>query len=235
MSEFSFTFDGAPVLARTGDTIAAALEAADVRTLGKRRGGRPRGVFCGMGACQDCLVSVDGRLSERACLVEAAPGLVVGSQEDGLTTPGQAPLDAEPPEDHSCDLAVLGAGPAGLEAALAADAAGLSAIAIDERSAAGGQYYKPRSSGYRAKSEADAQHREGDALRARLARSGVVLRAGEMVWYARREAEGFVLRSVREGRQAIVRARTVVVAAGAVARPAVVPGWTLPGVLTIGA
>ncbi|MEU0571372.1 2Fe-2S iron-sulfur cluster-binding protein [Nonomuraea sp. NPDC005983] len=39
-----------------------------------RFGGRPRGLFCGIGVCFDCLVTVNGRPPERACLLEAEPG-----------------------------------------------------------------------------------------------------------------------------------------------------------------
>ena len=55
-----------------GPVIAAA---AGVRSLGQSRAGRSRGVFCGMGVCQDCLVRIDGRLSQRACMTEAAEGM----------------------------------------------------------------------------------------------------------------------------------------------------------------
>jgi predicted molibdopterin-dependent oxidoreductase YjgC len=78
----TFTFDGEPVTALPGQTIAAALLAAGVRTLRTTRfQRRPRGLFCGIGACFDCLVTVNGRSSQRACLVEAAPGDVVATQE----------------------------------------------------------------------------------------------------------------------------------------------------------
>ncbi|MEV4896137.1 2Fe-2S iron-sulfur cluster-binding protein [Nonomuraea sp. NPDC055795] len=39
-----------------------------------RFGGRPRGLFCGIGVCFDCLVEVNGRPAERACQLEARPG-----------------------------------------------------------------------------------------------------------------------------------------------------------------
>ncbi len=68
--------------ARSGETIAAALLGAGIvswRTT--RSGGRPRGVFCGIGMCFDCLVVVDGEGGQRACLRLAEPGAVVTTQE----------------------------------------------------------------------------------------------------------------------------------------------------------
>ncbi|MGA5412865.1 (2Fe-2S)-binding protein [Streptomyces pseudogriseolus] len=79
---FGMTFDGRPVEALPGRTIAAALWAAGVTSWRTTRdGGRPRGVFCGIGVCFDCLVTVNGRPNQRACLVPARPGDVVRTQE----------------------------------------------------------------------------------------------------------------------------------------------------------
>lgn len=79
---FTFTFDGRAVPARPGDSIGAALLAAEVRALRRTRvEGRPRGLFCGIGACFDCLVTINGVPSRRACLVPAAPGDTVETQD----------------------------------------------------------------------------------------------------------------------------------------------------------
>jgi predicted molibdopterin-dependent oxidoreductase YjgC len=77
----TFLFDGREVPFVEGQTIGAALAAAGVRSWRKTRfGARPRGLFCGIGICFDCLLDVDGRPNQRACLVPAQPGLVVSSQ-----------------------------------------------------------------------------------------------------------------------------------------------------------
>ncbi|MEV0825457.1 (2Fe-2S)-binding protein [Nonomuraea rubra] len=72
---FHITVDGRAVPVVPGQTIGAALHAAGVRSWRTTRfGGRPRGLFCGIGVCFDCLISVNGRPPERACLLEAEPG-----------------------------------------------------------------------------------------------------------------------------------------------------------------
>ncbi|SNR65664.1 (2Fe-2S)-binding protein [Blastococcus mobilis] len=82
MTEQSFTFDGRPVAFRSGQSLGAALTAAGVRSWRTTRAdGRPRGLFCGIGVCFDCLLVVDGRPNERACLQPAAAGMQVESQE----------------------------------------------------------------------------------------------------------------------------------------------------------
>ncbi|MFJ4520692.1 (2Fe-2S)-binding protein [Streptomyces sp. NPDC088810] len=76
------TFDGRSLSALPGQTVAAALWAAGVTAWRSTRGaGRPRGVFCGIGVCFDCLVTVNGRPNQRACLVPARPGDVIRTQE----------------------------------------------------------------------------------------------------------------------------------------------------------
>jgi predicted molibdopterin-dependent oxidoreductase YjgC len=72
---FEIRFDGAPVPVRQGQTIGAALHAAGIRSWRVTRiGGHPRGLFCGIGICFDCLVTVNGTPSLRACQTEARPG-----------------------------------------------------------------------------------------------------------------------------------------------------------------
>ncbi|MFG2197006.1 (2Fe-2S)-binding protein [Streptomyces sp. NPDC048639] len=82
------TIDGEPHAFVPGRTVAAILLAAGRRSWRTtRHGGRPRGVFCGIGVCHDCLVTVNGLPDVRACLREAAPG-------DTIRT-GTTPADEE--------------------------------------------------------------------------------------------------------------------------------------------
>jgi hypothetical protein len=78
---YAIVFDGEPVPAAPGQTVAAALWAAGVRSWRTTRdGGAPRGLFCGVGACFDCLITVDGVPNQLACLVRARPGMAVTTQ-----------------------------------------------------------------------------------------------------------------------------------------------------------
>ncbi|MET8159006.1 (2Fe-2S)-binding protein [Sphaerisporangium sp. NPDC005289] len=72
---FPITVDGRPVVAVRGQTVGAVLYANGVRSWrATRLGGRPRGLFCGIGVCFDCLVTVNGEPSLRACQTEARSG-----------------------------------------------------------------------------------------------------------------------------------------------------------------
>jgi len=79
MTTVTVTFAGRTLQARDGQSVAAALTAAGVRSWRTtRRGERPRGLFCGIGVCFDCLLTIDGRPAQRACLVPVQDGMIVG-------------------------------------------------------------------------------------------------------------------------------------------------------------
>ncbi|MES9510929.1 (2Fe-2S)-binding protein [Streptomyces sp. NPDC000609] len=89
-SEFQLSFDGRPIPVLPGQTIAAALWSAGILSWRTTRvHGRPRGAFCGIGACYDCLATVNGRPNQRACLLPARPGDTITTQEGD----GHAALD----------------------------------------------------------------------------------------------------------------------------------------------
>lgn len=72
--------DGRPLPAFEGETVAAALIAAGIGTLRHTDGGQARGVFCAMGVCFDCLVTVDGVESTRACMTWVGEGMEVATR-----------------------------------------------------------------------------------------------------------------------------------------------------------
>jgi hypothetical protein len=73
----TIVFAGRPIAALSGDSIADCLVRAGVLATRSTSSGAPRGVFCGIGVCHDCLVTVDGARNVRACMTPAAPGLSV--------------------------------------------------------------------------------------------------------------------------------------------------------------
>lgn len=73
--------DGRPRTAYLGESVAAAVMADDDELeLRTTAGGEPRGLFCGMGVCFDCLVIVDGVPGTRACVTWVSAGMVVERQ-----------------------------------------------------------------------------------------------------------------------------------------------------------
>jgi len=75
-------YNGQPIEAIEGEPIASALMNAGIRvfrTTAKRH--EPRGIFCGIGQCTDCIMEIDGVMNVRACMTIAKPGMVVRTQE----------------------------------------------------------------------------------------------------------------------------------------------------------
>ena len=81
----TITVDGEPATGVAGQSLAGVILGSG--TLGFRRtsaGNAPRGVFCGIGVCFDCVVEVNGQRDVRACQRRASAGDVVLTQHDEL-------------------------------------------------------------------------------------------------------------------------------------------------------
>ncbi len=82
--QLQFFCDGDPVHAYAGETIAAALLAGGRRVLRRTcRTGSPRGLFCAMGVCFECTVTVDGVTGVRACITPVREGANVSTARSG--------------------------------------------------------------------------------------------------------------------------------------------------------
>ncbi|MFD7666541.1 FAD-dependent oxidoreductase [Streptomyces sp. NPDC059788] len=162
---FRVTVDGAERWARTGQTAASVLLAAGRAAWRTTRGGRPRGVFCGIGVCHDCLVVVNGVPDVRACrrVVEAGDRIEtqVGARlpdhppetgADGSAAASdvavrEAAARDLTPRDVPVPVVVVGAGPAGMAAALAAAGAGARVVLVDDGERPGGQFHRQAADG----------------------------------------------------------------------------------------
>jgi NADPH-dependent 2,4-dienoyl-CoA reductase/sulfur reductase-like enzyme len=196
-------------------TVAAALENVGRRALRRSVRGEPRGVLCAMGICFECRVEIEGAPHRRACMelegARRAESRLAGSET----------------EEIEGEVAVVGAGPAGVAAACRAAESGARTVVLDENPAPGGQIHrhlpgKPPPDGARAWLD-------------RLASSGALVRNGVSVVDAVAHGDGFRLfGETITGGPVTVRARRVVLATGARELFLPFPGWTLPGVMGAG-
>ena len=76
--EVTVSFDGRPIMTPAGQSVGSALVTNGITAWrDTRKHGRPRGLFCGIGVCFDCLVAVNGVPNQRACLVEVCDGMEI--------------------------------------------------------------------------------------------------------------------------------------------------------------
>lgn len=88
----TFTFNGTPLTALMGDTLAAALLAAGVmRFRTTPVSGAERGPYCMMGVCFECLVAINGRGNRQACLTTVEEGMQVETQHGAATYSTEIP------------------------------------------------------------------------------------------------------------------------------------------------
>lgn len=131
---------------------------------------------------------------------------------------------------HECDVAIVGAGPAGLAAAAEAAKHGVRAIVVDENPAAGGQYYRRRR-GEAPDADARKMEEERAALLEECQSPHVTFLLETTVWG---ETPDGRLLLERHGRTELLQYRRLIIANGAYERVVPFPGWTLPGVMTAG-
>jgi thioredoxin reductase len=132
------------------------------------------------------------------------------------------------------DLLIVGAGPAGMAAAVAARRHGLTVLVVDDQPAPGGQIWRavetvaatPRGA------RLGAAYRSGAERAAAFRACGAAYEPGSQLWQIEPGFRAFV---TREGQARTVTAKAIILATGAQERPVPFPGWTLPGVLTVGA
>ncbi len=136
----------------------------------------------------------------------------------------------------SYELAVIGAGPAGMEAALAAAAAGVETAVIDGHPAPGGQVYMPLPAGFEASRPA-GEETEGERLSRRLDAAPLARLWNAAVWgiFPDESGSGWSIALAGAEVPRRIHARLLILATGAYDTPVAFPGWTLPGVLTCGA
>ncbi|MCP3667378.1 MAG: FAD-dependent oxidoreductase [Gammaproteobacteria bacterium] len=133
----------------------------------------------------------------------------------------------------SYDIIIVGAGPAGMAAAQTASKHGARVLVLDEQRTPGGQLYRAIESTKEAdRPELGESYFEGASLARKFRESQVDYISSANVWQVSSEHEvGYSV----NGRASVVTAPEIIVASGAQERPFPIPGWTLNGVMTVGA
>ncbi|MFQ5858067.1 MAG: FAD-dependent oxidoreductase, partial [Anaerolineae bacterium] len=188
---FTVEIDGESFPAHEGETVASVLLTAGSRAFSRpAEGEHPNRLFCGMGLCHQCLVTVDGMWNLRACMTKVHPGMQIETRlpREGLLNAGVAPATLRQTSEGSdglkqVELAIVGGGPAGMAAAIEATAGGASVVLIDAYEQPGGHYFKPLPTAFQpAAGDKDERRAELRSLMASASRLGVEVLTGTTVW-----------------------------------------------------
>ena len=125
------------------------------------------------------------------------------------------------------DVVIVGAGPAGLAAGIETSRRGLRTLLLDENASPGGRIWQA----LEARGASDVDEADGLRLIRELTASATEARYGASVW----GIEDNTVFWSQDGAAHATRARRVLLATGTTERPMPIPGWTLPGVMTVGA
>lgn len=138
--EHTFLFNGKPVTGMKGFTITAALHQAGYPVHSHSVNGRNRSLNCGIGKCGACEMLVDGEV-KRICITKVDNVKEVSEiTVQNYTTDSQIEPREEPVEIYRTDVAIIGAGPAGLACRETLKELGLNSIVIDSNDKIGGQF-----------------------------------------------------------------------------------------------
>jgi len=235
--KITFYFNGSAVEAYEGESIAAALHAAGIKVLSHSlRYSRPRGFYCAIGKCSSCMMQVDGVPNVKTCMVLAREGMDVKSQT------GWGKLE-NIPEGHAyprkeiplleTDIAIVGAGPAGLSAAIYASKFGADVMIFEENNRVGGQLIKQTHMFFGSKDH-HARVRGidiGSKLISELGDSVTLFTDTPVVAYY----HPFELAVIKDQKIHRVKAKKIIVASGASENMLTFPNNDLPGVYGAGA
>ncbi len=243
--ELPFCFQKKTVIGEEGDTIASALHAAGVRTLTTSlKYDSPRGFFCGIGKCSSCLMRVNGVPNVRTCIAPLKEGITVEMQ-DKLALLPDAEFYGEPKKTLHVDVLVVGAGPAGLSAAIESANHGASVLIIDENQCVGGQLIKQTHKFFGSKQERAgtrgidiAKELESDVRNLQNEGKIQVMTEATVIGYYESDNKhrfGIVQRCEYQSRLYDVSCQAVILACGAMENMLLFPGNDLPGVYGAGA
>jgi len=228
--------EGQPIPAFEGEPIAASLHAAGVTTLSHSlRFHRPRGLFCAIGKCASCMMEVDGVPNVRTCIVPVRDGMRLRYQ--GMTqsdvTKASCP-EPKPVRKKKVPLVIIGAGPAGLSAAIYAARQGIEPLLIEEHFIPGGQLSKQTHKFFGSSSHYAGVR--GIRIAEELIRTCNDL--GVETWTSSSVIgiyPGYRLMVIHRGEIVDLTADTVIVATGASEKYVSFPGNDIPGVYGAGA
>ncbi len=233
----TFHWNGQPVEGRKGEALSSALIAAGIAAFGRNAHDHaPQGIFCANGQCSKCLVIVDGK-PVKSCMTPLREGMMVNAADDlpELPETGETAKIGEVPEVET-DALVIGAGPAGLSAAVELGRLGIATLLVDDKHEPGGKLVLQTHKFFGSVEDSQAGTR-GIRIGRRLAEAvaadpHVTVWPDSTVLYVYSDRKAGIL---RDGKYVLVSPKVILNAAGAREKSLVFPGNHLIGVYGAGA
>lgn len=237
-----FYFNGKELYGYENESIAAALVANGVHEFSRSlKYNRPRGFFCGIGKCASCMMRINGIPNVRTCIERVRKDIRVETQDRVADLPS-ADLEGKEIGEMSCDILVVGGGPAGLCAALEASRYGAKVVIVDENHRLGGQLIKQTHKFFGSKDEMagkrgiDIARELEEEIRSRE-NIKVILRSTVFGYYESKRDHLFGVAERMDDfseRLYKLRCRCVIFATGASENMLIFPNNDLPGVYGAG-
>ena len=233
-----FYWNGKVLSGRKGEALSSALIAAGVAAFGRNAHDHsPQGIFCANGQCSKCLVLANGR-PVKSCMTPLAANMVVNAADELPELPANDPArwrSADIPE-IATDVLVIGAGPAGLSAAVELGRLGIATLLVDDKGEPGGKLVLQTHKFFGSVEDSQAGTR-GIRIGRKLAEA-VAADPHVTVWPDSTVLYVFSDRKVgilRDGNYVLVAPKVVLNAAGAREKSLLFPGNHLIGVYGAGA
>jgi len=235
-----FTWKGQKLTGYEGEMISAALFANRIHIFGHHpKDNSPQGIFCANGQCAQCLVIADGQ-PVKSCMTPLKKAMQLESVE-GLP---KLPADDVEPKIHSKaiqkrDVLIIGAGPAGLAAAIELGKLGVDTLIIDDKDRAGGKLVLQTHKFFGSVEDSYAGTR-GFEIAAILEQEIKKLKSVD-IWLNTTAVGVFsdkivgIVKGIQSSRYLQIKPKKLLIATGAREKMLSFPGNTLPGVYGAGA
>ncbi len=226
MKTIAIQINGKNHQAQAGQTVASALAQHAQGITRCSPSGELRAPVCGMGVCQECRVSINGAPHQLACQRLCEPGMQIVNAQAEQTAP-HSDAGVQKTAIIKVELAIIGAGPGGLAACLAAAKSGMQCVLIDDNPMIGGQIWRaavPESTSQAAQDFAALQALPN--VQMLLNHKVILVQAGRELLLQDNGQAASLAKSIRY--------QKLILATGARERLLPFPGWTLRGVTGLG-